>query len=157
MVLCIANNWCIGKNNDLLFNIPLDMEIFKLLTSGSTIVMGRKTYDSLPVILKNRRYIVLSRNKDFTLKEGIEGDIMTLGEFKTKTISGDVYVIGGAEIYNELGPDASEIYLTRTTNDVDGDAYVNESILTGAKMVSKSRLLNEGEISFRFEKWVRDE
>lgn len=111
IIACVDAHNAIGYNNQLLFHIPEDMKRFRTLTTGHTILMGRKTYDSLPNgALPNRRNIVISR-QDLQLAKcevfsSIEGALSTCQ-------SDIVFVIGGASIYQQTLHLADRIYLTQ--------------------------------------------
>jgi len=114
----------IGKDGDLPWRLPDDLKWFKKITSGHTILMGRKTWDSLGRPLPNRRNIVLSRTMEAA--EGMEV-IRSLKELETIGLSGDVFVIGGGELYAQLLGKCVELYLTIVLRKVpDGDAFFPE-------------------------------
>ena len=111
IIAAVAQNMAIGNNNQLLYWLPNDLKRFKALTTGHTIIMGRKTFDSLPKgALPNRRNVVLSR----TLKElpGAEvfPDLQTA--LVSCTDSEDIYVIGGESVYRQAMPFANRLCLT---------------------------------------------
>ena len=111
IIAAVAQNMAIGNNNQLLYWLPNDLKRFKALTIGHTIIMGRKTFDSLPKgALPNRRNVVLSR----TLKElpGAEvfPDLQTA--LASCTDSEDIYVIGGESVYRQAMPFANRLCLT---------------------------------------------
>lgn len=113
IVVAIGQDRAIGQGNSLLWHLPADLKRFKALTTGHTILMGRKTFDSLPKgALPNRRNVVISR-QSLTLPgaevyASIEEALRALS-----SVEGEVYVIGGGEIYRQLLPQTSRIYLTR--------------------------------------------
>jgi dihydrofolate reductase len=119
IVLARAINGVIGKDNRLPWHIPGDLKRFKQLTMGSAMIMGRKTFDSLPGILPGRRHIVMTRDPEWKL-EGVEvardvdSAILLAG---TEPIS----VIGGAAIFELFEPLADKIELTEVIAEVDGD------------------------------------
>ena len=117
LIVATDKNWGIGKNNDLLFHIPKDMKFFRETTTGKTVIMGRKTLESFPnkKPLPNRRNIVLTRNRDYTI-EGAEV-IYDISELNTPN---DAFVIGGSEIYKLLLPVCHTAYVTKV--DADGNA-----------------------------------
>jgi dihydrofolate reductase len=119
IVLARAINGVIGKDNDLPWHIPGDLRRFKALTMGSAMIMGRKTFDSLPGILPGRQHIVMTRDSDWTVDgvdvaHDIDGAIALAG---TSPIS----VIGGAAIFALFEPIADRIELTEVIAEVDGD------------------------------------
>ena len=119
IVLARAINGVIGKDNDLPWHIPGDLKRFKRLTMGTAIIMGRKTFDSLPGILPGRRHIVMTRDRDWKVDgvevvHDLEGAIAAAGD---EPIS----VIGGAAIFELFEPIADKIELTEVIAEVDGD------------------------------------
>lgn len=119
IVLARAINGVIGKDNRLPWHIPGDLRKFKALTMGSAMIMGRKTFDSLPGILPGRRHIVMTRDPDWQV-EGVEvaHDVDT-----AIRVAGDdpISVIGGAAIFELFEPIADKIELTEVIAEVDGD------------------------------------
>ena len=112
IVVAIALDGAIGRGNDLLWHLPADLKRFKELTTGHTILMGRKTFDSLPRgPLPNRRNIVVSRSlppcEDVEVYPTIEEAL------KACEADEEVFIIGGGEIYRQLLPHTDRIYLTR--------------------------------------------
>ena len=120
LVVAIADNGVIGKDGAIPWHISEDMKRFKALTLGLTIVMGRKTWDSLPKRpLPGRINVVVTRQKDWKAEGAVTAS--SLGQATSGT-SGTVMVIGGAEIYERALPLASRIELTEIHKDFDGDA-----------------------------------
>lgn len=115
-IVAVDNNWAIGYKGELLFHIAEDMKHFKTLTTGGTVVMGRKTLDSLPggKALPNRRNIVLTRDLNFS-RENVEvahnvDELISLIDDVTDT---SVWVIGGEQIYRLLFDYIYDIYVTK--------------------------------------------
>ena len=75
IIVAVANNNVIGKDNTLIWHLPEDLKRFKRLTTGHTIIMGRKTFESLGGILPDRKHIILSRNPDFNINTSLEGSV----------------------------------------------------------------------------------
>ena len=113
IIVATGRNNEIGKNGDLLCHLPADLKHFKEITSGHTVIMGRKTFQSLPKgPLPNRRNIVISRNVHLKV-EGAEV-YSSLDYAFIKLIDEDeVFIIGGAQIYEQALPIADKIYLTK--------------------------------------------
>ncbi|MEE1943654.1 dihydrofolate reductase [Pedobacter sp. KR3-3] len=125
IVVAIAENRAIGKNNQLLWHLPADLKHFKQITSGHTIIMGRKTYDSIGKPLPNRRNIVITRQNGLQL-EGVEV-VNSLSEaLALCTAENEVFVIGGAEIYKAALPLTQKIYLTTVHQSFEADAFFPE-------------------------------
>ena len=123
LVAAIASNNVIGKENSLPWNIPEDLKRFKQMTSGHTILMGRKTFDSIGRPLPNRQNIVMTKDKNFE-QEGIK----VVNDFDEaleliKESNEDVFVIGGSKIYELFEPVANSLAITRILKDFEGDAF----------------------------------
>ena len=123
LVAAIASNNVIGKENSLPWNIPEDLKRFKQMTSGHTILMGRKTFDSIGRPLPNRQNIVMTKDENFE-KEGIK----VINDFDEaleliKESNEDVFVIGGSKIYELFEPVANTLAITRILKDFEGDAF----------------------------------
>ena len=119
IVLARAINGVIGKDGDLPWHIPGDLRRFKALTMGSAMIMGRKTFASLPGVLPGRRHIVLTRDPEWRA-DGVEVAHDAEGAL---ALAGDepVSVIGGAEVFALFEPIADRIELTEVLAEVDGD------------------------------------
>ena len=111
IIVAVAENRAIGFENKLIYWLPNDLKRFKELTTGNTIIMGRRTFESLPKgALPNRRNIVLSRHgkaEDFA-----GADLYSTLDDALASCEGDVYIIGGASVYEEALPKADRLCLT---------------------------------------------
>ncbi|RZK67063.1 MAG: dihydrofolate reductase, partial [Pedobacter sp.] len=125
MVVAIAENNAIGKDNELLWHLPTDLKHFKAITNGHTIIMGRKTFESIKKPLPNRRNIVITRNEDLHIA-GAEVVNSVEGALKLAEGDGEVYIVGGAEIYRMAMNLTDRIYLTVVHQSFEGDAYFPE-------------------------------
>ena len=131
-IVCTDNNDAIGKDGKLLFHVKEDMKFFKRKTTGNIVIMGRKTFDSLPIKSKplpNRFNIVLTRNNDFNFNgvyvaHNIDELKGVVKEIKSQNKDVLCFVIGGAEIYKLLEPYIYTYYVTRINHTVeDADAF----------------------------------
>lgn len=105
LIAAIDENWNIGKNDKLLFHISEDMKSFKNLTTGNTVILGRKTLDTFPNSkpLKNRQNIILTNNKSFTAEGAIIcTSVADVLNEVNKCDGNNVYVIGGESVYNQF-------------------------------------------------------
>lgn len=122
IIVAKASNNIIGKDNQLIWHIPDDLKRFKRLTTNHTIIMGRKTFESLGRVLPNRHHIVLSNNKKINIDdENVEivTDISVLDKYIND--EKEHFVIGGAAIYRLLMPYANKMYITEIEKDFEGD------------------------------------
>ena len=129
LIVAVADNGVIGRNNALPWHLPDDLKYFKRTTMGKPILMGRKTFESIGRPLPGRANIVISTSPDYQA-EGIHvvsslKEALALAE-DIATIDGaeELMVIGGAQIYAAALPRASRLYLTEVHAKVEGDAYL---------------------------------
>lgn len=126
IIACVGKNLELGKGNDLVFHIKDDMKYFKEVTLNHIVVMGRKTFESLPGLLKDRKNVVITKsNKEFT--EGVE-TYSSIEEFmeKYKDYQDEIFVIGGASIYKQFLDYCDKLYLTEVDKEIDADVYFPE-------------------------------
>ena len=160
LIVNVSKNWAIGKENGLLFHISQDMKYFKEHTTGKTVVMGRKTLESLPKgnPLPNRKNIVLTRDESFT-KDGVTvyHSIDELLKNIGIAESFDTYIMGGESIYRELLPYCSMAFVTKVDEDVaDADAFmVNLDDEPGWEIQEESETFEEKGYKFRFVTYVQ--
>lgn len=124
IIAAISDNNIIGKDNKLIWHLPEDLKRFKELTTGHTIIMGRKTFESLGRVLPNRKHIILTRDTSYQVdNENVEivNDIERLEEYINP--EEENFVIGGAIIYRQLMSKVDKMYITRIHEKFEGDAY----------------------------------
>ena len=123
IIVATANNNVIGGDNKLLWHIPEDLKRFKEITSGHTIIMGRKSFESLPGVLPNRKHLVITRDKNFTVNNKNVQVIHTVDEVINNFINNPetAFIIGGGQIYEQLIHSVDKIYLTKVLEDFQGD------------------------------------
>ncbi|HEX7011702.1 MAG TPA: type 3 dihydrofolate reductase [Steroidobacteraceae bacterium] len=122
LLVAVAENDVIGRQNDLPWRLPDDLKRFKALSLGKPVIMGRRTYESIGRPLPGRTNIVVSRRPDLAIEGcivvgSLDAAIAAAGE------APEILVIGGAEVFREALPRASRIYLTRVHAHVEGDVH----------------------------------
>lgn len=127
IIVAKAKNNIIGKNNSLIWHLPEDLKRFKELTTGHTIIMGRRTFESLGRVLPNRKHVILCNDMQMDVEdERIEilEDISMLDKY----INSDEenFIIGGATIYRLLMPYANKMYITEIDQEFEGDVSFPE-------------------------------
>ncbi len=126
MIVCVSEDFGIGKSGDLLFSLPPDMKFFREQTKDKVVIMGRGTLDSFPGgnPLKNRVNIVLTRDENFS-RDGAEVFTSKEGilEYVKKFPTDDVFVIGGGQIYEMFRDDCDEALVTKVRKSVPCDTY----------------------------------
>lgn len=137
LIVVIANNNAIGKNGDLLVHLPKDLKWFKKNTIGHPVIMGRKTFESMPNgALPKRKNIILTKNKKFTAENCII--LNSIDELEENIQSDEMcFVIGGSEIYKLLLPFVHKLYMTRIFADYDADTFFPKIDFSQWKQIEK--------------------
>ena len=138
MIAAMGKNRVIGKDNDMPWHLPADLQHFKKTTLGSPIIMGRKTYDSIGRPLPGRLNIILSRNAKLLI-DGCSvvnslKDAIALAE---KTDASEIFITGGAYLYNEFLENTDRLYLTLIDEEFEGDTYFPDYTQFNWKEVTK--------------------
>ena len=126
IIVAVAENGAIGKDNQLLWKLSADLKQFRILTTGHAIIMGRKTFDSIGKPLPNRLNIVISRQNSL-----LQNDAIMLANSLGKAIeiaensegSEEIFIIGGGNIYEQALTLTDKIYLTEVKVSIEGDTY----------------------------------
>jgi dihydrofolate reductase len=134
-IVAMAANRCIGKDNTLPWRLPADLRRFKQLTLGHTLVMGRKTYESIGRPLPGRTIVVVTRQRDYA-PEGVH--VAHSLEQALELARGDeVFIAGGADLYRQTMDRLRRLYLTRLDRDYEGDTFFPEVDLSGWRLVEE--------------------
>ena len=152
LIAAVARNGVIGKDNQLLWHLPEDMRYFRETTRGKPVIMGRKTWESLPDSfrpLPGRHNIVVSRNPAYqatgaTLAGSLEEAIQKAAD------AGEVFVIGGSELYAKTIPLAQRLYLTEIASEFDGDVFFPEVLADEWEEVSRKAQQGTSGLTFSF-------
>ena len=137
IIAAVANNYALGKDNQLIWHLPADLKRFKKVTLGHHIIMGRKTFESLGKPLPNRTTIIITRNNNYNKENCIV--VNSLQEAINTAISADEnpYILGGAEIYKQAMEIADKLDLTFVHHTFEADAFFPEINTTKWKEVSR--------------------
>ena len=111
IIAAVGKNLELGKNNDLIWNIPEDLKFFKEVTNGHKVIMGRNTFESLPRMLPNRKHIVFSSRDDFPSEVEVYKNLQDL-LLKYKDSDEEIFIIGGGSIYSLFLEYCDKLYLT---------------------------------------------
>lgn len=122
IVIARALNGVIGRGGGLPWHIPADLKRFKRLTMGTAMVMGRRTFDSLPGVLPGRKHIVLTRNRDWSADGAVV--VHDVEQALAAAASEPVSVIGGADLFELFLPLADRIELTEVLAEIEGDTHI---------------------------------
>ncbi len=150
IIVAAAENNAIGKDNDLLWHLPIDFKRFKKLTTGHHIIMGRKTFESLPGMLPNRTHVIITRQKDYIQDNCIV--VNSLEEAITYTSSDtQPFIIGGGEIYKQAMEAANCIEITRVHETFEeADTFFPKIDLKNWKLEDEDKHLKDEKHKFDF-------
>lgn len=151
LIVAVAENGAIGKNNDLLWHISADLKHFKALTTGHCIIMGRKTYESFPKRpLPNRRNIVITSNMEYH-DEGCE--VVHSVEEAIALCKDDEqsFVIGGATVYRQFLPLVNKLYLTKVFATFEADTFFPEIDMSQFEQTAASEVFTDEKTGLRYQ------
>jgi len=142
LIVAVARNGVIGRDGGLPWHIPEDLKHFKRTTTGHTIIMGRRTHESLGRALPKRRNIVVTRQADADFAGCETAHSLEEAIALARSTDECPFVIGGASLYQEALPIATELHLTTVDQDVEGDTYFPEDL---SEFVEVERRAGESE------------
>jgi dihydrofolate reductase len=134
-IVAMAANRCIGKDNTLPWRLPADLKRFKQLTLGHTLILGRKTYESIGRPLPGRTMLVVTRQRDYA-PEGVQV-AHSLEEALERASGDEVFIAGGAELYRQAMDRVERLHLTQVHADYEGDTFFPEVDLSAWRLVSE--------------------
>lgn len=153
MIVCKNNFDYIGKDNKMLYHIPKDLAFFKRKTVNHVIIMGRKTFESLPGMLPNREHWVITRDPSFNKARSFNSIDDVLEAIDPNV---DYYIIGGGEIYKQFMPYADCLYITEVDDFKVGDVRFPSIDLTKWSLsVSRTDVDEKSNLTLRFKKYLR--
>ncbi len=160
IIVATAENGVIGKDNQLLWKLSADLKQFRILTTGHSVIMGRKTFESIGRPLPNRTNIVISRQQDLMLPEGVlKVDSLTKAIEIAQNHAGneEIFIIGGGNVYEQALEITDKVYLTEVKANIEGDTFFPK--LSAENWVEISRISHQkdekNEFDFDFVELVR--
>lgn len=152
IIVAVAKNNVIGKDNKLIWHLPEDLKRFKRLTSNHTIIMGRRTFESLGRVLPNRKHVILCNDAKMNIDDENVEILDDISKLKKYIESDDEnFVIGGATIYRLLMPFANKMYITHINQEFDGDVYFPEISEEEWKIIDREPGLKDEKNPFDYE------
>ena len=155
LIVACTENFVIGAKGDMPWYLPADLKHFKEMTTGNTIVMGRRTWESIGHALPNRMNVVVTRQNEFVATGATV--IHSIDELESIDTTGTVFIIGGGELYKNTLELANKIHITRIHASLDGDTFftpIDESIWNCiSSRVQLSDDANQYDVTF--ETWSR--
>ena len=158
LVVAASENNAIGKNNQLLWNLPNDLKFFKNTTWGMPVIMGRKTFESVSKILPGRFNIVITTRPNWNFDGALVANSLQDALDKALvTNCNEAFIIGGGEIYTQSMEMANTIFLTRVHTTIDGDTFFPEIEETKWQLVSNEdfEMDEKHAFSYSFQKWEK--
>ncbi|MDP3210565.1 dihydrofolate reductase [Methylotenera sp.] len=154
MIVAVAHDGVIGVNNTLPWHLPEDLKRFRALTMGHHIIMGRKTYDSLGRLLPGRTTVIVTRNESYK----VEGALVAHSLEAAIALCEDdeeVFLIGGAELYQTGLKLAHKLYITEIELDVAGDAFFPKLVSTEWQETEREAHTSEKGLKFSYVTYLR--
>lgn len=148
-IAAMSENRVIGCEGKIPWHIPEDLKFFKMMTLGNVVVVGRKTFETLPK-LKDRKILVLSRNQSYSSCGEING--VNIDWLETFIGSDKLFIAGGGEIYKQFLPICDELYLTTIKKQIDGDTYFPEF----EELFKLNNIIKDTEL-FKIEHWIKND
>lgn len=161
IIVAMNKDRIIGLNNDLPWTLSDDLKYFKQTTLNSTVVMGRKTYESIGKPLPNRNNIILSRNTNLKI-ENVEvyNSVLSILKRSYENTNENIYIIGGAKVYKEFLPYVNKLYITMINEDINGDTKFPEfenkfKQVTSSDLKTEIDKKNNKELTYTFTIWEK--
>jgi len=151
IIVAMSKNKVIGNANTLIWHLPEDLKRFKQLTTGNTIVMGRKTYESIGRPLPNRRSIIITRDTNYKV-DGCE--VVNSLEEALELSNNNCFIIGGGEIYRQALDKADRLYITKIEKEFEGDTTF-PSFINGEWYESNYEEFKNDEFEYSFIQYER--
>jgi len=150
IIVAVSEDWGIGKDNELLWHISEDLKRFKRLTFGNTVIMGKRTWESLPRRpLPGRRNIVLTDDKTETIENAVTAYSIEDSLSKCEK-NEEIFIMGGGSIYRQFMPFADRLYITHVHKKAPADIYFPEIDLKIWKITEKEVFKTDGEESIPY-------
>ena len=151
IIVAIANQNVIGKDNQLIWHLPEDLKRFKEITTGHKMIMGRKTFESLGKVLPNRKHIVMTENKTLNIEDPNVEIVHSMLELQQYIDDeNENFVIGGAMIFNLLMPHVKKMYVTELEKDFEGNALFPKVNLDIWEEISREEGPEDGINDFKY-------
>ena len=144
LIAAMAQNRVIGRKGDIPWRIPGEQKIFKKITLGHAVVMGRKTFESLGQPLRDRTNIIVTRQKDYRAEGCLVAHDLASAIKCCPTDEDEVFICGGGQLYHEALPLADRIYLTVIPREIPGDTYFPDILLTEFRVSQSESIEVEG-------------
>jgi dihydrofolate reductase len=150
LIAAMAKNRVIGRQGDIPWKIPGEQKLFKKITLGHAVIMGRKTFESLDQPLRDRSNIIVTRQKDYRAKGCLVAHDLADAIKSCPADEDEAFICGGGQLYHEALPQADRIYLTVIPREIPGDTYFPEIPLTEFQVCHSETINVEGVEPYEF-------
>ena len=150
LIVAMASNRVIGLNNKMPWHLSADLKKFKKITMGSPVLMGRKTYESIGKPLPGRTNIVISRNLEYRQDGCLVVNDLNTALKKGCENAGEIFVIGGSDLYAAILPIANAIYLTIINREFEGDTFFPDIDLNDWSEVEREDIKDDPDAAFSY-------
>ena len=150
LIAAMAKNRVIGQKGGIPWKIPGEQKLFKKITMGHAVIMGRKTYESLGQPLPGRTNIIVTRQKDYQAEGCLVAHDLASAIKCCRTDEDEAFICGGGQLYHEAFPQADRIYLTVIPREIPGDTYFPEVSLTEFRVRESESIQVEGVEPYNF-------
>jgi len=154
IIVAVAHDGVIGVNNTLPWHLPEDLKRFKALTMGHHIIMGRKTYDSLGRLLPGRTTVIVTRNENYKVEGALVANSLEAAIALCEN-DDEVFLIGGAELYQAGLKLAHKLYITEIELEVAGDAFFPKLVSTEWQETEREAHTSEKGLNFSYATYIR--
>jgi len=154
IIVAVAHDGVIGVNNTLPWHLPEDLKRFRALTMGHHIIMGRKTYDSLGRLLPGRTTVIVTRNENYKVEGALVANSLEAAIALCEN-DDEVFLIGGAELYQAGLKLAHKLYITEIELDVAGDAFFPKLVSTEWQETEREAHTSEKSLNFSYATYIR--
>ena len=154
IIVAVAHDGVIGVNNTLPWHLPEDLKRFRALTMGHHIIMGRKTYDSLGRLLPGRTTVIVTRNENYKVEGALVANSLEAA-IALCANDDEVFLIGGAELYQAGLKLAHKLYITEIELEVAGDAFFPKLVSTEWQETEREAHTSEKGLNFSYATYIR--
>ncbi|MCL2873629.1 MAG: dihydrofolate reductase [Defluviitaleaceae bacterium] len=153
LIAALADDYAIGKNGYMPWNLQDDLKRFAEITKGKTIIMGRKTFESLPGVLPQRKHVIISTSTDLKIDDEMVYVTRDVDSILKKYANQDeeVFVIGGTKIYEAALPYCNKLYLTFVEGDFEADTFFPKFDAAQFEIIERSELFTDNKSKIRFQ------
>ncbi len=150
LIVAMAANRAIGLNNQMPWHLSADLKRFKQITMGHPIVMGRKTFEAIGRPLPGRTNIIVSRKSNYVQKDCLAVDSLDAAIREGCRLADEIFIIGGATLYEATLPLADTLYITQINQDFDGDTFFPEFDTGQWREVEREDIKNDAAVNFTY-------